>query len=171
MAQIWNIWKFGYKPFQEVGSDAFILATPRGNLLWTCDPKFCNQFETQRLKSQLPVDMLKFFEIYGPAFGTVEGSEWKIYRRMLTSAFTSATHAAVWTETARQTTSLIDHWLTQGSVVPVVKHSTSRLSLLVVSAVFLEEVWNGTITPPASSPLHQAIKSVSSKPSSRLWPV
>ena len=116
-----------------------MLATPQGNVLWTCDPELCHQFETQRYKSQVPVDLIKFFEVYGPTIGTVEGNEWKKYRRVVTSAFTRATHAAVWTESVRQTASLIDYWAKQGTVIPVMKYGTSRLALHVISSVFFSK--------------------------------
>ncbi len=142
MAQVWNIWKFGYRPFQEAGTDTFILATPQGNMLWTSDPSVCSQLETQHPKSQVAVDMVKFFEVYGPTVGTVEGDEWKNHRRVIVSGFNPSTNAAVWKETTEQTSSLIDRLLQQGGIVPVMKHWTSRLALHVVSAVFFRKSLN-----------------------------
>ena len=139
MAQVWNIWKFGHKPFQEAGTDTFVLATPQGNLLWTCDPSVCNQLETQHPKSQVAVELVKFFEVYGPTVGSVEGEEWKTHRKVIVSGFTPSTNAAVWKETTQQTKSLVDHLLKQGSIVPVVKHWASRLALHVISAVFFRK--------------------------------
>ena len=139
MAQVWNIWKFGYKPFQEADTDTFVLATPQGNLLWTCDPSVCNQLETQHPKSQTAVEMVKFFEVYGPTVGSVEGDEWKTHRRVIVSGFTPSTNANVWKETTQQTKSLVEHLLKQGSIVPVVKHWTSNLALHVISAVFFRK--------------------------------
>ena len=139
MAQVWNIWKFGHKPFQEAGTDTFVLATPQGNLLWTCDPSVCSQLGTQHPKSQIAVNMLKFFEVYGPTVGSVEGDEWKSHRRVIVSGFNPSTNAAVWKETTQQTSALVDRWLEQGSIVPVMKHWTSRLALHVISAVFFRK--------------------------------
>ena len=139
MAQVWNIWKFGHKPFQEAGTDTFVLATPQGNLLWTCDPSVCSQLETQHPKSRIAVNMLKFFEVYGPTVGSVEGDAWKSHRRVIVSDFNPSTNAAVWKETTQQTSSLVDRWLEQGSIVPVMKLWTSRLALHVISAVFFRK--------------------------------
>ena len=139
MAQVWDIWKAGYKPFEEVGNDTFVLATPRGNLLWTCDPKVCSELERQHPNSQVAVDMLKFFEVYGPTVGSVEGDEWKMHRKVITSGFTSTTHAAVWRDTIQQTNSLIDHWLEQGGIVPIMKQWTCRLALHVIAAGFFRK--------------------------------
>lgn len=142
MAQVWNIWKFGHKPFQEVGSDTFVLATPKGNLLWTCDPQLCSQLETKRPESQLAVEIVKFFDIYGPTVASVEGDEWKIHRRVIMSGFNPATNAAVWKEARQQTDSLIDRWLEENSIVPVMKDWTCRLALHVISAVFFRKSLN-----------------------------
>ena len=158
MAQVWNVWKFGHKPFQEAGSDTFVLATPQGNLLWTCDPQVCSQLETQHPKSQVAVEIVKFYDVYGPTVGSVEGDEWKTHRKVIMSGFNPATNAAVWKETTQQTRSLIKHWSEQGSIVPVMKHWTSRLALHVISAVFFRKSlnWNehtGDFEP--SPPGHQ----------------
>ncbi|KAL6720900.1 hypothetical protein ACLMJK_002825 [Lecanora helva] len=136
MAQVWNIWKVGYKPFQDVGSDTFVLATPAGNLLWTCDPKVVSELERQHPSSQLAVDLLKFFEVYGPTVGSVEGEEWRKHRKIITSGLNSATNIVVWKNTILQTSSLINHWLGLGGKIPVMKHWTSRLALHVISDVF-----------------------------------
>ena len=148
MAQVWNIWKAGYKPFEEVGSDTFVLATPQGNLLWTCDPRVCSELERKHSKSQLAVEMLKFFEVYGPTIGSVEGDEWKLHRRIVTSGFNSATNTAVWRITTQQTELLINHWSEQGGTIPVVKHWTSRLALHVISTVFFRKSlnWNDAVS-------------------------
>ena len=133
MAQVWNIWKAGHKPFQEVGSDIFVLATPQGNLLWTCDPKICSELKRQHDKSQLAVELVKFFEVYGPTVGSVEGHEWKMHRRIITSGFNSATNATVWRNAIKQTGLLIKWWSELG------KDWTSRLALHVISAVFFRK--------------------------------
>lgn len=142
MAQLWSIWKIGYTPFQDVGADTFMLATPNGNLLWSADPKVIHQLELQHPKSQVAVDMMSFYEIYGPTIGTVEGpegAEWKRHRKVIMSAFTPSTNSAVWSVTTRQTRALVDCWLHQGGKVQVMKDWTCRLALHVISAVFFNK--------------------------------
>lgn len=139
MAQIWNIWKAGHQPFEEVGSDSFSLATPDGNMLWTCDPSVVKQLLTQHDKSQLPVEIIKFYDLWGPTVGSVEGEEWKTHRKVITSAFTPATNTAVWRESIRQTRTLVEYWIENGSVIPVVKKWSSRLALHVISSVFFHK--------------------------------
>ena len=139
MAQVWNIWKAGHDPFREVGSDTFILATPTGNILWTCDPAVVKQLFTQHSKVQVPVDMVKFYDLWGPTIGSVEGDEWKMHRRVITAGFNPAINSAVWNESIHQTQTLTDRWLEEGSVIPVIKNWTSRLALHVISATFFNK--------------------------------
>lgn len=139
MARFWNVWKAGHKPFEEVGADSFVLATPQGNILFTSDPGVIRQLETQNAESQLGVETLKLFELYGPAVGSTEGDEWKTHRRIIMSGFTPAVNAAVWKEATRQTTALIEHWSMQNSIVPAMARWTSRLALHVLSAVCFDK--------------------------------
>lgn len=155
MAQIWNIWKAGHQPFEEVSSDSFVLATPDGNMLWTCDPSVVKHLLTQHDKSQLPIEMIKFYDLWGPTIGSVEGEEWKTHRKVISSAFNPATNTAVWKETINQTQTLIENWIEKGSVIPVVKKWTSRLALHVISSVFFHRSlkWGDNtpdVTPSAS---------------------
>ena len=139
MAQVWNIWKAGHKPFKEVNSDSFILATPTGNMLWTCDPAIVHQLFTQHDKVQVPVDMVKFYDLWGPTIASVEGDEWKTHRRVITSGFNPAMNSTVWKEAIHQTQTLMKRWVEEGSVVPVVKKWTSRLALHVISGAFFNK--------------------------------
>ena len=87
--------KAGHQPFEEVGSDNLVLASPNGNMLWTCDPSVVRQLLTQHDKSLVPVAMIKIYDIWGPTVGSVEGEEWRNYRRVIASAFILATDTAV----------------------------------------------------------------------------
>lgn len=133
MSQVRSLWKRGHTTFASVGSDTIILATPKGNMLWTADPSVISDIVQQHSKAQLPVESVQFFEIYGPAVGSREGDEWKTYRRVATSAFTTDTNDMVWKESLHQATSMIDKWFAAGSNIPVVKDWTSRLGLNVLS--------------------------------------
>ncbi|KAI9666049.1 MAG: hypothetical protein M1821_003984 [Bathelium mastoideum] len=148
MAQVWNIWKAGYGPFHETRSDTFILATPTGNILWTCDPCVVKHVLTQHGKTQLPTDIMRFYDLWGPTVGSVEGDEWRNHRKVITAAFTPATNALVWNETVKQTDSLLSFWVREGAVVPVIKSYTSKLALHVISAVFFARSMTWEQQPP-----------------------
>ena len=158
MAQIWNIWKAGHQLFGEVGSDNFVLATPNGNTLWTSDPSVVRQLLIQHDKSLVPVEMIRFYDIWGPTVGSVEGEGSKNHRRVIASAFTPATNTAVWKEAMDQTHALVNHWIEDGSIIPVVREWTSRLALHVISGVFFHKPlkWEGnTLNAIPSAPGHR----------------
>ena len=108
-------------------------------MLWTCDPSVVKQLFTQPDKSTRPIEMMKFFDLWGPNVGTVEGDEWKTHRRIISSAFNQATNTTVWKETMDQTQTLMNHWIEKGSIISDVKEWTSRLALHVVSGVFFNK--------------------------------
>lgn len=140
MAQVWNIWTAGHQPFAEVGSDTFQLATPSGNMLWTCDHSVINQLFIQNSKALVAVDLIKFFDLWGPTLGSVEGNEWKIHRKVVTAAFNQGSNKAVWKESILQSHTLVDRWIErEQSIVPVVKKWTSRLALHVISSLFFDK--------------------------------
>ena len=139
MSQLWRIWAASYRPFKEVGSDTFMLATPNGNLVWTCDPHVFEEVYNKHGKFQTPTDMAKFFDIYGPTLGSVEGEEWRAHRKVLATGFNPAINTTVWEETQFQADTLVSVWLRDGSVVKSVKEWTSRLALHVIVSGFFHK--------------------------------
>jgi cytochrome P450 len=137
LSQISSIWKYGYEPFREANSDTLFLATPTNNMMWTSDPAIIKQlFSLHTI--QVPVDMLRFYDIWGPTIGSVEGEEWTNHRKIVTYGLNPSTLPTVWTETVRQTETLVARWAEDGLVVPIIKSWTSRLALHVISSVFFD---------------------------------
>lgn len=156
MAQLWRIWEVSYRPFKEVGSDTFILATPDGNLAWTCDPRVFEQVGNKHGKFQMPTDMTNFFDVYGPSLGSTEAEEWRAHRKVLATGFNPAIDTTVWEETQFQADTLLSVWMRDGSIVPSVKQWTSRLALHVITSGFFhkrltwEEYDDGSkVVPPS----------------------
>lgn len=139
MSQVWRIWTAGYKPFQQAGTNTFMLATPNGNLLWTCDPRVWDEVYTKQGKFQTPTDMTKFFDVYGPNLGSVEGDEWKAHRKVMATGFNPAINTTVWEESQFQADTLASVWMRDGSVVRSVKDWTSRLALHVIVSGFFHK--------------------------------
>jgi cytochrome P450 len=132
---VWNIWKVGHQPFKEGGDDNLFLATPNGNMLWTCDSAIIKQLFTLHTV-QVPVDMLRFYDIWGPTVGSVEGEEWKTHRKIVTYGLNPSSLPMVWKEAIHQTDTLIERWATDKYLVPVSKYWTSRLALHTIASVF-----------------------------------
>ncbi|MCJ1405148.1 hypothetical protein MMC11_008374 [Xylographa trunciseda] len=137
IAQIWKIWKIGHQPFEEASSDTFVLATPNGNMLWTCDNAVIQQLFTLHPKVEQPIALVKFYNLWGPTISSVSGEEWKAHRRAVSAGFGNAMNKIVWEEAQHQTETLVTHWIAkEGAVIPVVRYWTSRLALHVISSGF-----------------------------------
>ncbi|KAF2704360.1 cytochrome P450 [Pleomassaria siparia CBS 279.74] len=127
-----------------------MLATPNGNMLWTCDPSIIKQlFTLQTIR--LPVDMFAFFDMFGPTLGSVDGDEWKVHRKVVTHGLGPSLLPVMWKETIKQTHGLVQLWKDSGEEygekgcgeVGVVKEWTSRLALHVLAGVMFgkELLW------------------------------
>lgn len=133
----WNIWKAGYEPFDKAGSESLFLATPKGNILWTCDPVIVKQLFTSQA-FQLPVDQLKFYDIWGPTIGSVEGKEWKAHRKVVLSGFNSTSLAVVWQRSIYQARTLVERWSRDDYLVHSPRIWMSRIALHVVAGVLFD---------------------------------
>ncbi|KAH6603406.1 Cytochrome P450 2J3 [Trichoderma cornu-damae] len=160
MSQVWNIWKAGYGPFEEVDSDTFMLATPNGNVLWSCDPAVIKALFTQPDKSQMPTEMMAFFDLWGPTLSTTEGAAWRESRRIISSGFNPSTNQSVWEETRRQCGMILQRWADDGGVVKVMKDWTAPLALHVISAVFFDKKidWSRESEKPENLPPNHKLR-------------
>ena len=128
----------GHQPFAEAGHDTFILATSKGNMLWTCDNTVIHPLLTLHPKMEVPVELMKFWDVWGPIINSVSGDEWKAPRRAITAGFGNAMNNIVWNETPRQTKTLATYWITRkGSAIPIIRYWTFILALHVLSSSFL----------------------------------
>ena len=73
--------------------------------------------------------MLRFYDIWDPTVGSVEGEEWKNHRKVVMYGLNPSTLPTVWKEAIRQTSALIDRLGESNYAVPVPKYGTSRLAL------------------------------------------
>ena len=158
IAQVWKIWKTGHQPFEDAGSDTFILATPNGNMLWTCDNEVIDQLFTLHPKVDVPIELLKFYDLWGPTIGSVTGEEWKAHRRAVSAGFGNAMTKIVWDEAQHQTETLATYWIEKkGSVITVIRSWTSTLALHVISSGFFNKglKWDQHGSASAIPPGHQ----------------
>ncbi|PVH97406.1 cytochrome P450 [Periconia macrospinosa] len=146
----WSIWKAGYEPFEKAGQDSVFLATPKGNILWTCDPAIVKQLFTSH-SFQLPVDLLKFYDIWGPTIGSVEGQEWKTHRKVVAYGFSSTPLPVVWQRTIHQTKTLVERWARDDYLVKSPRIWMSRVALHVIAGVFFNTEMNWKDTEEGGS--------------------
>ena len=158
IAQIWKIWKIGHQPFENADSDTFVLATPNGNMLWTCDNAVIEQLFTLHPKVEQPIELVKFYDLWGPTISSVSGEEWKAHRRAVSAGFGNAMNKIVWDEAQHQIETLATHWTEkEGSVIPVIRSWTSTLALHVISSGFFNKrlEWDDYESATAIPPGHQ----------------
>lgn len=106
-------------------------------MLWTCDPLVIKQLFTLPTV-QVPVHMLRFYDIWGPTIGSVEGEEWKKHRKVVSYGLNPSSLPTVWKEAIHQTDALVARWRQDAYVVPVAKTWMSRLALHVIASVFFD---------------------------------
>ena len=158
IAQIWKIWKIGHQPFEDASSDNFVLATPNGNMLWTCDNAVIDQLFTLHPKVEQPIELVKFYDLWGPTISSVSGDQWKAHRRAVSAGFGNAMNKIVWDEAQHQIETLATHWIVkEGSVIPVIRSWTSTLALHVISSGFFNRrlEWDDYGSASAMPPGHQ----------------
>lgn len=141
----WSIWKAGYEPFEKAENDSIFLATPKGNILWTCDPAIVKQLFTLN-SYQVPVNLIKFYDIWGPTIGSVEGQEWKTHRKVVSYGLNTSSLPVVWQSSIHQTKTLLDRWARDDYLVKSIRVWMSRLALHVITGVFFdtEMSWKDT---------------------------
>ena len=127
-------------------------------MLWTCDNAVIHQLFTLHPKVEQPIDLVKFYDLWGPTISSVSGEEWKANHRAVSAGFGSAMNKIVWEEAQHQTETLATHWIAkEGSVVPVIRSWTLTLALHVISSGFFGKrlEWDDYETSTALSPEHQ----------------
>ncbi|KAG7000985.1 Cytochrome P450 3A9 [Fusarium oxysporum f. sp. conglutinans] len=144
VSQTWKLWKLGHQAFDDVKCDTFILATPKGNMVWSADPQVISQLFEQTSIAKMPADLTQVYNIYGPNIGSSEGESWKKHRRVVTAGFNPSINAITWKESIHQTTTLIDRWLEEGSPIRSMREWTCRLALHVITLAFFSRRlgWN-----------------------------
>ena len=120
-----------------------MLATPNGNMLWSADDTVIHQLFTLHPKIEQPVELVKFYNLWGPTISSVDGDEWKAHRRAVSAGFGSAMNTRVWEEALYQTETLASRWLQmENAVIPDIRKWTSKLALHVISSGFFNKRLN-----------------------------
>jgi cytochrome P450 len=123
--------------FKRLGHDTFLIVTPGGNIMYTCDPGMVSQITTRRNDFPKPTSIYTLLDIYGRNVVTSEGDHWRLHRKAISPSFTEKNNHLVWRETIDQASAMLASWLgtdKKGSnVVDRVADDTMRLSLHVIS--------------------------------------
>ncbi|KAL8665783.1 MAG: hypothetical protein Q9202_001905 [Teloschistes flavicans] len=130
-----HVWHEGYRPFRILGYDTFIAVTPKGNILWTCDPEVIMQLSNRRRDFVKPVEMMEMLNMFGPTITATDGEESRTYRKIITPSFNENTHQAVWEESIKQAQAMTTTWMKRGRTVIHTDEDLARLTLNVISDV------------------------------------
>ncbi|KAF2109771.1 cytochrome P450 [Lophiotrema nucula] len=141
LSLFFRIWDSGYEPFETIGADTFIVASPGGNVLWTCEPEIIMQLSNRHADFTKPVDMLGILNLYGPTITASEGEEHRKYRKIASPSFNETTHRTVWREAIHQAESMLEAWNRDGGLVSDLNLNANRFTLHVLSkALFNKEM-------------------------------
>lgn len=88
-------WHYGYEPFRKMGTDTFMVVSPTGNVLHTCDPNVITQLFRGN-KFGKPTELLKMLNIFGPTLTGTDGDEARQYRKITAPFFNEETLHQVW---------------------------------------------------------------------------
>ncbi|KAF2661057.1 cytochrome P450 [Lophiostoma macrostomum CBS 122681] len=164
LSLFYRIWHCGYEPFRKQGEDTFMVASPGGNLLWTCDPSISMQVLNRSKDFPKKVDMLAMLNMYGPTVTASEGEENRLYRKIATPSFNETTHSLVWSEAEVQAKKITAHWHDTDGYVANIVGDSNRFALHILTKVFYgrELGWNQKeqIPPSHVLPFSKAISDV-----------
>jgi cytochrome P450 len=123
--------------FKRIGTDTFLVVSPGGIVMYTCDPDVVNAITTRRNDFPKPTAIYTLLDVYGRNVVTSEGNHWRMHRKAISPSFTEKNNHLVWRETIDQASTMLSTWLGPDKkgdrTVDRVPDDTMRLSLHVIS--------------------------------------
>jgi len=105
-------WAFfhGHVPFEKLGMDVFIVASPTRLSVFVADAEAVNQITTRRTDFPKPLDMYGALNIYGMNLISTEGAGWRMHRKLVAPSFGEKNNELVFRETLHHARSLMRLW-------------------------------------------------------------
>lgn len=100
----------GHKPFEKLGMDVFIVATPTRLSVFVADAEAITQITTRRNDFPKPLEMYGALDIYGKNLVSTEGPDWRVHRKLVAPSFGEKNNELVFDETLHHAQSLIGLW-------------------------------------------------------------
>ncbi|GAW24954.1 hypothetical protein ANO14919_145510 [Xylariales sp. No.14919] len=94
-----EFWHNGYEPFERLGADTFLTASPGGLILYTCDADVNVQLFRDGNFGK-PVELMSILNIYGPTITGTDGPESRLYRKIAGPFFSESTLRRVFAQSA-----------------------------------------------------------------------
>ncbi|KAF1831713.1 cytochrome P450 monooxygenase-like protein [Decorospora gaudefroyi] len=100
----------GHEPFEKLGSDAFIVASPTRISTYVADAEAINQITSRRNDFPKPLEMYTSLDIYGKNLVTTEGADWRVHRKLVAPSFGEKNNELVFNETLHHARSMLGLW-------------------------------------------------------------
>ncbi|ORY07544.1 cytochrome P450 monooxygenase-like protein [Clohesyomyces aquaticus] len=116
--------------------DAFVLATPGRNWIYTCDAGVIREVIRRERGGEFarPLEMLSVLETFGANIATVNGADWQRMRKCTAASFNEQNNLLVWTESLRQGNQMLQYWLSAGAEgVKTMAYDTRTLTLDILA--------------------------------------
>ena len=94
-------------PFRCIGVDTFMLVTPKGNILFTCDLDAAQQMLRNNALGK-PLELLGILNTFGPTMTGTDGQESRLYRKISAPFFNEDTMSRVWESSLRSAGTLLE---------------------------------------------------------------
>ncbi|KAF2634193.1 cytochrome P450 monooxygenase-like protein [Massarina eburnea CBS 473.64] len=129
-------YRLGYAPYEKLGSDVFLCASPTKVTAFVADADVVTQITTRRNDFPKPLEMYHRLDIYGKNLVSTEGSDWRMHRKMTAPSFGERNNELVFSETLHNTQSLLRLWSSKGKTEDRnldVANDTMRWALYIIS--------------------------------------
>lgn len=128
-----DIWRDGYKPFEHVKADTFLVVSPGKLILFTCDPDVTTQFFRDGRFGK-PTELISVLNIYGPTMTGTNGEEARLYRKITAPFFSEKTLRRVFTQSISGATRLLEV-LTRPNAHRHLRTLSAKLSLNILNQI------------------------------------
>jgi len=100
----------GHGPFDKMGMDVFMVASPTRNVVFVADAEAVTQITTRRNDFPKPLEMYTSLDIYGKNLVSTEGSDWRTHRKLVAPSFGDKNNQLVFNETLHHAKSMLGLW-------------------------------------------------------------
>lgn len=128
----WN-YLYGHLPFEKYNTDLILMVSPQKNHLFVASAASISQIVTQRTQFPKPIEIYEGIDLYGKNVVSLEGSAWRLHRKITAPSFGEKNNELVWQETLVQARELVRDWGVDKTVKDPAA-GTMTLALHVISA-------------------------------------
>ena len=100
----------GHEPFEKLGADVFLVATPNRISAFVADAEAVIQITTRRNDFPKPLEMYGALDIYGKNLVSTEGPDWRMHRKLTAPSFGEKNNELVFKESLHHARSLLSLW-------------------------------------------------------------